>query len=84
MVDVSQGCDSRAEASEGVCASKGNRIGEHERGFLQVQVHPAHLSGFALHFSLHVEGRSNQHVIRSGDMSHSYSVLHREVSASDT
>lgn len=67
LVDVSQGCYSRAEAPKGVCAGEGNRFGESERGHLQVQVHPPHFSGFALHLSLHVEGSSNQHVVGPGN-----------------
>lgn len=75
LVDVSQGCYRRAEAPEGVCASEGNRFGESERGHLQVQVHPPHLSGFALHLSLHVEGRSNQHIVGPGDISCSFNAM---------
>lgn len=67
LVDVSQRGDGRAEAAEGVSAGEGDAPGEGERGRLQVQVHPAHLSGFALHLPLHVEGCAHQHVVRPGD-----------------
>lgn len=67
LVDVSKRCYSRAEASKGVCASEGDRFWESERGHLQVQVNPPHFSGLALHLSLHIEGRSDQHIIRPGD-----------------
>lgn len=74
LVDVSQRRYSRAEAAEYVRAGEGHRTGERQRGRLQVQVDSAHLSGLALHFSLHVEGRSHQHVIGPADM-HLKSIL---------
>lgn len=74
LVDVSQRRYSRAKAAEYVRAGEGHRTSECQRGCLQVQVDPAHLSGLALHFSLHVEGRSHQHIISPADM-HLKSVL---------
>lgn len=71
LVDVPQRCYRRAKTSEGVCAVKGDRTGESERGCLQVQVHPAHFSGLALHFSLHVQGGSDQHIVSPADTSRS-------------
>lgn len=66
LVEVAQRCYRCPEAPEGVHPGQRNRIGEGEWGQLQVQVHPAHLSGVALHFSLHVEGGAHQNIISSG------------------
>lgn len=67
LVDIPQGCYSCAEASEGVRTGEGDRVGERERGHLQVQVNSAHLPGFALHLPLHVQGCSDQHVVHPGE-----------------
>lgn len=72
LVEVAQRCYCRPEAPEGVCAGQQNRIGEGEWGQLQVQVDPAHLSGIALHFSLHVEGGTHQNIVSPGKMSQSF------------
>lgn len=63
LVKISQRGDGTSVTPEQVFSSERDGRGEQEHVFLQVQIHPTHLSRFTFKLTIHVQWCSNQNII---------------------